>query len=255
MYDQLGGGFHRYSADNHWLAPHFEKMLYDNALLARVYLHAWQVTGDPFYRTITEEILDYIVREMSDPQRRFYSTMDVKQAIKTRRAYRSLEPVEITAELVTDLAESAQLAPSCFNNQPWRFVFAYAPDVLKKLHGAMSKGNKWTEAASMIIAVFSQKDLDCLIKGREYYLFDTGMATAFILLRATELGLMAHPIAGYKEEAVKEILAIPPEMTLITLLIVGKKAESISPLLSEKQIGWEKERPERLPLEEFVYER
>jgi hypothetical protein len=65
MYDQLGGGFHRYSVDDHWLVPHFEKMLYDNAQLARVYLHAWQVTGKPFFRTITEEILDYVVREMT----------------------------------------------------------------------------------------------------------------------------------------------------------------------------------------------
>ncbi len=179
--------------------------------------------------------------------------MNVKQAIQTRRAYRSLAPVEITEELVRDLAQSAQLAPSCFNNQPWRFIFAYDPDVLKKLHGAMSKGNKWVEAASMIIAVFSKKDLDCLIKGREYYLFDTGMATAFIMLRATELGLVAHPIAGYKEDAVKEILGIPEEMTLITLLIVGKHADTIGPLLSDKQVDWEMNRPERLPLEEFAY--
>jgi len=76
MYDQLGGGFHRYSVDDHWLAPHFEKMLYDNAQLARVYLHAWQVSGDPFYRTITEEILDYVAREMTDPAGGFYSTQD-----------------------------------------------------------------------------------------------------------------------------------------------------------------------------------
>jgi len=76
MYDQLGGGFHRYSVDDHWLVPHFEKMLYDNALLARVYLRAWQMTGDSFYRTITEEILDYVVREMTDPAAGFYSTQD-----------------------------------------------------------------------------------------------------------------------------------------------------------------------------------
>jgi hypothetical protein len=76
MYDQLGGGFHRYSVDDHWLVPHFEKMLYDNAQLACVYLHAWQVTGEPFYRTITEEILDYVVREMTDPVGGFYSTQD-----------------------------------------------------------------------------------------------------------------------------------------------------------------------------------
>jgi uncharacterized protein YyaL (SSP411 family) len=76
MYDQLGGGFHRYSVDDHWLVPHFEKMLYDNAQLARVYLHAWQVTGEPFYRTIAEETLDYVVREMTFPEGGFYSTQD-----------------------------------------------------------------------------------------------------------------------------------------------------------------------------------
>ena len=76
MYDQLGGGFHRYSVDDHWLVPHFEKMLYDNAQLARVFLHAWQVTGEPFYRAIAEETLDYVVREMADPAGGFYSTQD-----------------------------------------------------------------------------------------------------------------------------------------------------------------------------------
>jgi uncharacterized protein YyaL (SSP411 family) len=76
MYDQIGGGFHRYSVDDHWLVPHFEKMLYDNAQLARVYLHAWQVTGEPFFRTITEETLDYVIREMTDPAGGFYSTQD-----------------------------------------------------------------------------------------------------------------------------------------------------------------------------------
>ncbi len=181
------------------------------------------------------------------------SAMDVKQAIHTRRAYRSLEPIEITDELIRDLAESAQLAPSCFNNQPWRFVFVRDPQVLKKLHGAMSKGNEWVQAASLIIAVFSREDLDCRIKGRNYYLFDTGMATAFIILRATELGLVAHPIAGYNEDAVKEILGIPKDMQVITLIIVGKHSETISPLLTEKQVEAEKKRPERLPLEKFVY--
>jgi uncharacterized protein YyaL (SSP411 family) len=76
MYDQLGGGFHRYSVDERWLVPHFERMLYDNAQLARVYLHAWQVTGNGFFRTITEEILDYVVREMTDAEGGFYSTQD-----------------------------------------------------------------------------------------------------------------------------------------------------------------------------------
>jgi uncharacterized protein len=76
IYDQLGGGFHRYSVDAEWLTPHFEKMLYDNALLARVYLHAYLLTGDPFYRRIVEETLDYVAREMVSPEGGFYSTQD-----------------------------------------------------------------------------------------------------------------------------------------------------------------------------------
>ena len=76
MYDQLGGGFHRYSTDAFWLVPHFEKMLYDNALLARLYLHAYQITGKGLYRRICEETLDYVLREMTDSSGGFYSAQD-----------------------------------------------------------------------------------------------------------------------------------------------------------------------------------
>ena len=76
LYDQLGGGFHRYSVDAIWLVPHFEKMLYDNAQLSRVYLHAFQATGDPFFRRIASEIYEYILREMTSPEGAFYSATD-----------------------------------------------------------------------------------------------------------------------------------------------------------------------------------
>jgi uncharacterized protein len=76
IYDQLGGGFHRYSVDAEWLAPHFEKMLYDNALLSRLYLHMYLVTGERFYMRIATQTLDYVVREMTSPHGGFYSTQD-----------------------------------------------------------------------------------------------------------------------------------------------------------------------------------
>ncbi len=76
MYDQLGGGFHRYSTDAQWLVPHFEKMLYDNALLSRLYLHVYQVTQNDFYRRIAEETLSYVMREMMNENGGFYSTQD-----------------------------------------------------------------------------------------------------------------------------------------------------------------------------------
>ncbi len=76
IYDQLGGGFHRYSVDQVWLVPHFEKMLYDNSQLARLYLDAWLATGEGEYRRIAEEALDYVLREMTHPDGGFYSTQD-----------------------------------------------------------------------------------------------------------------------------------------------------------------------------------
>jgi len=179
--------------------------------------------------------------------------MDVKTAIENRRAYRSLEPVEITEELIDDLAYCAQLAPSCFNNQPCRFVFVYAPDKLKELHTALSEGNEWAQAGSMIIAVFGKKEEDCIIHDREYYLFDIGLAVAHVILRATELGLVAHPIAGFSPKKVKEILQIPPEAMNITLIIVGKHSRRIGPLLTEKQRTAEPVRPERKPLSKIAF--
>jgi uncharacterized protein YyaL (SSP411 family) len=76
MYDVVGGGFSRYSTDPFWKVPHFEKMLYDNALLARAYLHAWQISGDPAFRRVVEETLDFVARELTHPDGGFYSSLD-----------------------------------------------------------------------------------------------------------------------------------------------------------------------------------
>jgi uncharacterized protein YyaL (SSP411 family) len=104
MYDQLGGGFARYSTDIHWLVPHFEKMLYDNALLSRVYLHAYQVTGNPLYRRITEETLDFVVKEMRHESGGFYSSYDADSEGEEGKFY-----VWTPAEIREHLGEDADL--------------------------------------------------------------------------------------------------------------------------------------------------
>ncbi|HEV2171698.1 MAG TPA: thioredoxin domain-containing protein, partial [Candidatus Binatus sp.] len=76
VYDQIGGGFHRYSVDERWLVPHFEKMLYDNALLARLYLDAGRALNEPEFLGVAREILDYVLREMTSPEGGFYSAQD-----------------------------------------------------------------------------------------------------------------------------------------------------------------------------------
>ncbi|MDD5558868.1 thioredoxin domain-containing protein [Candidatus Methylomirabilis sp.] len=98
IYDQIGGGFARYSTDERWLVPHFEKMLYDNALLARTYLEAFQVTRDSSYRRIATELLDYILREMTAPEGGFYSATDADSEGVEGKFY-VWTPVEIEAIL------------------------------------------------------------------------------------------------------------------------------------------------------------
>jgi nitroreductase len=117
----------------------------------------------------------------------------------------------------------------------------------------MSKGNEWTFAASLIIAVVSKPDLDCMIHDREYYQFDCGLGVAFLILRATELGLVAHPIAGYSPKKTREVLGIPEDHKVITLVNVGKHADVINPVMSEKQVEDESRRPPRKPLDEVAF--
>ena len=104
IYDQLGGGFSRYSVDAEWKAPHFEKMLYDNAQLALLYLEGWQVSKDPFYRIITEETLGFIKRELTSPEGAFLSALDADSEGEEGRYY-----VWTEAELKEALGTDAEL--------------------------------------------------------------------------------------------------------------------------------------------------
>jgi hypothetical protein len=106
IYDQIGGGFHRYSVDERWLVPHFEKMLYDNAQLSRLYLHTWQATNDEFFKKITVEIYDYILREMTSPEGGFYSTTDADSEGEEGKFF-VWTPDEIRAVLDSETAKIA----------------------------------------------------------------------------------------------------------------------------------------------------
>lgn len=179
--------------------------------------------------------------------------MEVAEALDKRRSYRSLDPTEITEETVRELASAASLSPSCFNHQPWRYVFVRSREALEGVFSSLSRGNEWFRSASMVIAVFSSPSLDCIVGRKEYYQFDTGMATGMMLLRAADLGLVAHPIAGFDEEKAKAALGIGAGSLLITIVAVGKKAPGISPILSPHQVEAEKERPPRMPFEGFAW--
>ncbi len=110
IYDHLGGGFHRYSVDARWLVPHFEKMLYDNALLSRLYLHYYQLTGDNQARRTAEGILDYVLREMTDESGGFYSTQDADSEGHEGKFF-----VWTIDEIQTALGDDAELFNAFYN--------------------------------------------------------------------------------------------------------------------------------------------
>jgi len=155
--------------------------------------------------------------------------------------------------MVQELVRAASLAPSCFNNQPWRLVFIRSKEMLEKMHGALSEGNEWARDGSMLIVVLSKKDLDCVIRDREYYQFDTGLALGQLMLLATEMGLVSHAMAGFSPRKTRAILGIPEDMAVITVIAFGKKAGQRTKNISDEQWAEEEPRPVRLALSDFAF--
>jgi len=179
--------------------------------------------------------------------------MDVGEAIEKRRSYRALAPTEISDEAVRRLAWAGSMAPSCFNNQPWRFIFIRQKEMLGKMHAALSEGNEWARDASMLVAVLSKKELDCVIRDREYHLFDTGLAVGQMLLLATEMGLVAHAMAGFSPRKTREVLGIPEDMQVVTLIAMGKRSPEKTVNMSDDDWETEEIRPDRLGFPEFAF--
>ena len=158
----------------------------------------------------------------------------ILESITIRRARRAISDQPINRAALETLLAAAHLAPSCANNQPWRFVVVDKDPTLTDVKEHLAGGNYWAKTSPVIIAVASKADLDCQIPdGRNYHMFGCGMASMNLMLQATEMGLIAHPIAGFKQSPIKELLSIPDEFTLISLIILGHPA-STRDYLSEK---------------------
>lgn len=175
--------------------------------------------------------------------------------IERRRALRALDPRPVPADVLERLLGAAVLAPSCNNNQPWRFLAVQREAELNLVREALSTGNYWAKKAPLVILVLTQPELDCQLSDRrEYALFGTGLAVANLLAQAIREGLIAHPIAGFKPVPLKEALGVPPELILITLVIVGYPGDESG--LNEKHLALEHSPRVRKPLSEVVrYER
>ncbi len=184
--------------------------------------------------------------------------MDVNKAIEKRMSFRSFKRDPLEREKIEEIIQAGTLAPSCFNNQPWRYVVVDTQEDLERLYPALTDGNYWMKLAPVIIAIVSHKDFDCVIKSRVYHQFDTGMATGFMLLKAMEMGIHAHLVAGYSPSKTRKILGIPKDMEVISLMAMGYLSEEVQGELSEKhqKIDQEKfggKRTERHPLEKILH--
>lgn len=179
--------------------------------------------------------------------------MEVVEAMLARRAKRAISDRPVEDEKVKALVEAVRLAPSCFNNQPWRIVVCKGNEALAAAKEALSKGNVWATRAPVIMVVAAKPPDDCQLSDRrDYYLFSTGLGIGQLTLRATELGMIAHPIAGYDPLKTKAALGIPDEYVVITLVIIGYLGNDDS-LLSDKQKEAEATRPERKPVGENFF--
>jgi nitroreductase len=179
--------------------------------------------------------------------------MDVERAIENRRARRAFDGGPIDSDSIDVLIKAMRLSASCFNNQPWRVLIIDDGESIENVKEALSRGNVWATRAPLIMVITANPEDDCRLSDRrDYFLFDCGLAVGQMLLAATEMGIIAHPIAGYKPEIVRETLSIPEEYVIIALVICGYPSDDDS-LLSEKQLISEDVRPDRKPIGEIFF--
>jgi len=146
--------------------------------------------------------------------------------LKMRKASRAIASEVLDDEIIETLMNATQLSASCFNNQPWRFIFLTDKNLLEKARKALTPGNNWAAKAPLLVIGCSNKEFDCQTKdGRNYYLFDLGMATQLLMLQATEIDLIARPMAGYSPSTLREELDIPEQLEIYVLVAIGYEGD------------------------------
>lgn len=174
--------------------------------------------------------------------------MAILKQIEARRARRALDSKPIDKAILLRLAEAAHLSPSFGNKQSWRILTVTEPARLEALKASLSGGNYWAKKAPAIAAFVTSLDWDGRLEGgRDYALFDLGMAAMAYQLQAVEEGLIVHPIAGFDSAVAKRALDIPENLVLETLVILGYPGDDAH--LSEKHLAAEKAPRDRKPLE------
>jgi len=174
---------------------------------------------------------------------------ELNDSILLRRALRGIKPDPVEDEKLETLLKAAHLAPSCMNKQPWRFLVVRTKESLERLHSTLSEGNYWMKPAPVMIVVYTDDELGCQLSDRRNYaLFDTGTAVGLLLAQATQMGLIAHPVAGYDPVKIKEIFGL--NGIIIAVIAVGYWGNL--DILNEKHATIELGDRVRKPIEEVA---
>jgi nitroreductase len=176
---------------------------------------------------------------------------ELLKEIDERRAKRALSDEPIPADTLARIMTAATYAPSCFNNQSWRFMVVTDSEALARIHASLTDANYWAKKAPALVVVVTKLDLDCqLSDGRDYAFFDCGLATQNLLLQAVKEGIYGHPMAGFDPLVVKKAFDIPDDYTVITLVALGFSGSDAH--LSEKHLKGESSPRQRKPEQEVI---
>lgn len=148
--------------------------------------------------------------------------MDFSRVIAARQSLRAFSDRPVEREKIERMIEAARWSPSCANRQPWRFVIAEKGSSARaSLEEALDPGNAWARQAPVLIVAGARRADAAVVERREYFLYDTGLATMSLLYRAVDQGLLVHPMAGWKEEPLKAALGMPDDFLPIAVIAVG----------------------------------
>jgi nitroreductase len=175
--------------------------------------------------------------------------MELIQEITERRAKRAIDSAPVSRDVIRRILDAAVLAPSCANNQSWRFLVVDKKEKLDAVAACFADGNYWAKKSTALVFALTKPELGSVLDDRrEYALFDTGMACMSLMLQATREGLIAHPIAGFSPVKVKNALGIPDDYILITIIVLGFAGDKDT--LNEKHREAEDSPRMRRPFEE-----
>ncbi|MFW5711319.1 MAG: nitroreductase family protein [Spirochaetota bacterium] len=171
--------------------------------------------------------------------------------IEIRRAYRAISDAPIEADVRDRIMTAATYAPSCSNKQPWRLIVVDNEEARAKVREGLLGGNYWAKKAPLFVLAATKPDLDCNLKDRrEYALFDLGQAVMSLQYQAVHEGLIAHPMAGFKDTVLKELFNIPEDYILITVIAIAHQSDDSE--LSDKHKEIEHSTRSRVPPEQVI---